>query len=158
MCNIGITVDGIVLNKERDKVVLIKRGNEPYKGMWALPGGFVDYGEPLSDAVRREIKEETNLDVKTEKQLRVRDDPLRDSRGHIISIPYICVTEDKLIKAGDDAVEAKFFDLEDLLSIDYAFDHGSILIEAVPKLLRIGPKTNYNKQMEKINNILNKHR
>ena len=118
----SIAVDGIITKD--GKILLIKRKNEPFKGKWALPGGFVEYGERVEEAVLREIKEETGLDAKIKKLLGVYSDPNRDPRGHTISIVFILEAEGEA-KGGDDAEEAKFFDLKKLPSL--AFDHKKIV-------------------------------
>ena len=118
----SIAVDGIITKD--GKILLIKRKNEPFKGKWALPGGFVEYGERVEEAVLREIKEETGLNAKIKKLLGVYSDPNRDPRGHTISIVFILEAEGEA-KGGDDAEEAKFFDLKKLPSL--AFDHKKIV-------------------------------
>ncbi len=116
------TVD-IIIEIEAKGIVLIKRKNPP-EG-WALPGGFVDYGESLEGAAIREAKEETNLDVKLEKQLHTYSDPKRDPRHHSISTVYIAKAKGKP-KAMDDALEIGIFN-ELNLPEKIAFDHRSIL-------------------------------
>jgi len=116
------TVD-IIIEIESKGIVLIKRKNPPYG--WAIPGGFVDYGESLEGAALREAKEETNLDVELIKQFHTYSDPKRDPRHHSISTVYIAKGEGKL-KAKDDAVEIGIF-TESSLPDEIAFDHRSIL-------------------------------
>ena len=116
------TVD-IIIEIEAKGIVLIKRKNPPYG--WAIPGGFVDYGESLEEAAVREAKEETNLDVKLIKQFHTYSDPKRDSRHHSISTVYIAKAKGKP-KAKDDALEIGIFN-ESNLPDEIAFDHGSIL-------------------------------
>jgi len=103
--------------------VLIKRRNPPYG--WALPGGFVDEGETVEDAARREILEETNLNARLETLLYVYSDPRRDSRQHTLSIVFIGEASGEPL-AGDDAAEAAYFALDDLPT-PIAFDHGQII-------------------------------
>jgi len=121
-----LTVDGIVkiFNPEFSGIVLIKRKNPPLG--FALPGGFVDRGEKVEDALRREMKEEINLDVKIEKLLGVYSDPKRDPRLHTVSCVFICSASD-LPKAGDDAKEAYVIKLEDIPWNELVFDHADIL-------------------------------
>ena len=116
------TVD-IIIEIEPSKIILIKRKNPPYG--WAIPGGFVDYGESLEDAAVREAKEETSLDVKLIKQFHTYSDPKRDPRHHSISTVYVAKAKG-LPKAKDDALEIGIFD-ESNLPHEIAFDHCSIL-------------------------------
>lgn len=116
------TVD-IIIEIEPNRIVLIKRKNPPYG--WAIPGGFVDYGESLEEAAVREAKEETNLDVKLIKQFHTYSDPKRDPRHHSISTVYIARTKG-VPRAKDDALEIGIFD-ELNLPDEIAFDHRLIL-------------------------------
>ena len=118
-----LTADGAIIKD--GKILLIERKNEPFKGEWALPGGFVEYGEKVEDAVVREINEETGLDTKIIDIVGVYSDPSRDPRGHIVTIVYLLKIVDGEIKGSDDAADAKFFDLNDLPKL--AFDHNVIL-------------------------------
>ncbi|MCD6573183.1 MAG: NUDIX hydrolase [Thermoplasmata archaeon] len=122
----SITVDGVII--KNGKILLVKRKNEPFKGKWALPGGFVEYGETVEKAVLREVKEETGMDAKIKKLVGVYSDPARDPRGHTISIVFLLEGEGDAI-AGDDAIEAKFFDLNELPPL--AFDHEKIIKDAI---------------------------
>jgi ADP-ribose pyrophosphatase YjhB (NUDIX family) len=116
------TVD-IIIEIESKGIVLIKRKNPPYG--WAIPGGFVDYGESLEEAAVREAKEETNLNVKLIKQFHTYSDPKRDPRHHSISTVYIAKGKG-IPKPKDDALEIGIFDESDLPT-EIAFDHRSIL-------------------------------
>jgi len=117
-----LTVDGIV---ECDRgIVLIERSNPPFG--WALPGGFLDYGESLEDAVAREIKEETNLDFIDLKYFKTYSNPDRDPRFHTVSTVFFGKGKGNLA-AGSDANKAKVFSLDDLPN-SIAFDHKSILL------------------------------
>jgi ADP-ribose pyrophosphatase YjhB (NUDIX family) len=116
------TVD-IIIEIESNGIVLIKRKNPPYG--WAIPGGFVDYGESLEEAAVREAKEETNLDVKLIKQFHTYSDPIRDQRHHSISTIYIAKAKG-IHEAKDDALEIGIF-TESNLPDEIAFDHRSIL-------------------------------
>lgn len=122
-----ITADGIVLHGE--KLVLIKRGNEPFKGMYALPGGIVEYGERVEDCVIREIREETGLETEVMNLVGVFSAPDRDPRGHFITIAYNLKVVGGEIGAGDDAAEVMLFELERLPEL--AADHLSIIKEAM---------------------------
>ncbi|HIJ78385.1 MAG: NUDIX hydrolase [Desulfobulbaceae bacterium] len=103
-------------------IVLIKRKNPPHG--WALPGGFVDYGESLEEAARREAAEETGLAVRLIKQLHTYSDPRRDARLHTISTVFVAAA-DGVPTAGDDALEARIFREDELP--DLVFDHREIL-------------------------------
>lgn len=117
------TVDVII--ELKGGIVLIQRKNPPFG--WALPGGFVDYGESLEEAALREAKEETSLDVELVSQLGAYSDPDRDPRQHNISVVFIARSKSKgRPVASDDALEAGIFD-EDSLPSALAFDHGKIL-------------------------------
>jgi ADP-ribose pyrophosphatase YjhB (NUDIX family) len=116
------TVD-IIIEVESKGIVLIKRKNPPYG--WAIPGGFVDYGESLDEAACREAQEETNLDVQLIKQFHTYSDPKRDPRHHSISTVYIAKGKG-ILKAEDDATEIGIFP-ESNLPDEIAFDHRSIL-------------------------------
>ncbi len=119
------TVD-IIIETETEKkrgIVLIRRKNPPYG--WAIPGGFVDYGENLEDAAVREAKEETSLDVRLIRQFHTYSDPSRDPRQHTITTVYIASANGEPLGM-DDAAEARIFTTGEIPS-DMAFDHGSIL-------------------------------
>jgi len=125
---IGLTVDGVIIYN--NGVVLIKRKREPFKDRFALPGGFVEYGETVEDALRREMKEETGLDVRILKLVGVYSDPGRDPRGHTVSVAFLCLGEGKL-KAGDDAKEVHVVPVGEALETELAFDHSRILRDAL---------------------------
>lgn len=116
------TVD-IIIELKGGGIVLIKRKNPP-EG-WALPGGFVDYGESLEDAARREAEEETSLKVRLKAQLHAYSDPKRDPRFHTLSVVFVAEAEGRPV-AKDDAAEAGVF-TEDTLPRPIAFDHYDIL-------------------------------
>ena len=116
------TVD-IIIEIETKGILLIKRKNPPYG--WAIPGGFVDYGESLEETAIREAKEETNLNVKLIRQFHTYSDPKRDPRHHSISTVYIANAKG-IPKAKDDALEIGVFN-ESNLPDGIAFDHHSIL-------------------------------
>ncbi len=119
----NLTVDGIIFRD--NTILLIKRKNNPFKGKWALPGGFVEYGETTEKAVIREIFEETGLNTKIKSLLGVYSDPNRDPRGHTVSVVYILEMLDGTLKGGDDASEAKFFQENQLPEL--SFDHEKII-------------------------------
>ena len=123
-----LTTDGIVeIYTSEEKllgIVLIQRKNTPL-GL-ALPGGFVDVGESIENAVVREMKEEISLDVEIKSLFGVYSDPTRDARFHTASVVYICKAYGTPIGA-DDAKEASIISLEDLELNKLVFDHGKIL-------------------------------
>lgn len=123
-----LTVDTVIT--QRDSVVLIKRKNPPYMGSWALPGGFVEYGETVESAALRETKEETGLDVELDRIVSIYSDPERDPRGHIISICFLGHKTGGKLMADTDAAEVKCFGLDEISEIDLAFDHRKILEDA----------------------------
>jgi 8-oxo-dGTP diphosphatase len=118
----AVTVDCIV-ELPGDRIVLIRRAKPPPG--WALPGGFVDEGEPLHDACVREVQEETGLSVDLTEQFFTYSDPKRDPRRHTVSAVYIGWAEGEP-KGADDAAEARAFKLDELPK-DLAFDHATIL-------------------------------
>ncbi len=119
----GLTVDGIIVSD--DKILLIKRKNPPYQGMYALPGGFVEYGETVEDAVVREIEEETGLKTSVNELISVYSKPDRDPRGHTVSTVFSLNLDDGKIKHGSDASEASYIPLKELPEL--AFDHSQII-------------------------------
>ena len=134
-----VTVDAAVFAffKTGVKVLLVNRGNEPFKGKWALPGGFVGIREGLEDAVVRELAEETGLVNVRLEQMRTYGDVGRDPRGRQITIVYMGIAIEGLnkIKAGDDAAEVRWFDIEKLPK-DMAFDHNEVAKFAIGRLKR----------------------
>jgi len=116
------TVDAIIETDEG--VVLIKRSNPPFG--WALPGGFVDYGESLENAVAREMKEETGLDLEELRQFHTYSEPDRDPRFHTICTVFLAKGKGKP-KAGDDAAALKVIKLDEIEKMEFAFDHRIIL-------------------------------
>ena len=116
------TVD-VIIETAPGEVVLIRRRNPPHG--WALPGGFVDYGERLEDAAVREAKEETGLDVTLGRQLHTYSDPARDARHHTITTVFVATAEGTPVGA-DDAAEARIFPV-DALPEPMCFDHSDIL-------------------------------
>ncbi len=122
-----LTTDGIIEVYDGDSfrgIVLIKRKNPPI-GL-ALPGGFVDVGERVEDALVREMKEETNLDVQITLLLGVYSDPKRDPRFHTASVVYVARAKG-IPKGGDDAKEAHIYPLDEIVFDNLVFDHAQIL-------------------------------
>ncbi|MDT0676903.1 NUDIX hydrolase [Autumnicola musiva] len=129
--DIAITVDSVVLCNVNDlfKVLLIQRKKDPFKGEWALPGGFIEEGEELEEAAKRELKEETGVEVNSLEQINAFGKPGRDPRGRMISIAFLCrIYCEEDLKPGDDASEAKWFELDKLPEL--AFDHNEIISTA----------------------------
>ncbi len=120
-----LTVDALIIFE--GKLVLIRRRNTPFKDCLALPGGFVEVGETVESAAVREAKEETGLDIELIKLLGVYSDPLRDPRGHTVSICYLAKGRGKL-KAGSDAKDIGLFGLSEIPEL--AFDHNKIIENA----------------------------
>jgi len=124
----ALTVDAIVFVNDENgtSVLLIERGIEPYKGKWALPGGFVNIDELLETACKRELKEETGLEVKSMEQFKTYDAINRDPRHRTISVVYSTeISQKAKVKGGDDAAHAKWFPVNNLP--DMAFDHQQVL-------------------------------
>lgn len=117
------TVD-IIIQCEQQGIVLIQRSNPPYG--WALPGGFVDYGESVENAAQREAREETGLDVALQSLFGVYSHPQRDPRQHTLSVVFIAsVSEFRNLQAGDDAGNARIFPYGEWPEL--VFDHATIL-------------------------------
>lgn len=137
----ALTVDAVLLKGRVDgghDVLLIRRGRDPFKGQWALPGGFVEVGERVEDAARRELVEETGLRGDILDLLGVYSDPSRDPRGHTVSVAYVMKVSGIVDVGGDtdDADEARWFDLA--APPPLAFDHDAILGDARAWLARPG--------------------
>jgi 8-oxo-dGTP diphosphatase len=131
----SLTVDVAVVTLEvRPRVLLIQRKAEPFKGKWALPGGFVDENERLDDAARRELNEETGLAPTDLQQLHTFGDPGRDPRGWTVSVAHLArvPADESQAVAGDDAAAVSWFPLDDLPAL--AFDHAEILARVSAKL------------------------
>jgi len=139
----ALTVDAVVLQRQnRDRggltchVLLVQRGREPFAGAYALPGGFVEYGEDIHDAVHRELEEETGLSGVPLVQFHTYGAPDRDPRGHSVSVVYVAVIvgERPAVRGGDDAADAVWMPIDPLPEL--AFDHAGILghvLEAMQK-------------------------
>ena len=124
----AVTTDAILISKEKSEfyILLIERANEPYKGQWALPGGFVDMNEELKEACSRELKEETSVDGIQLQEFATFGAVNRDPRGRTISIVFWSLVDSRpYTKSGDDAAKVKWFNLNNLPSL--AFDHEIII-------------------------------
>ncbi len=123
----ALTTDCVVFDPS-GRVLLIKRKNAPFKGEYALPGGFVEIGETLDDACRRELREETGIVAGMLELVGVYSDPKRDPRGHTCSVVYLAHVASTEPQAGDDAAAAEW--IEDWRFTKLAFDHARILKDA----------------------------
>lgn len=132
----ALTVDCAVfaLDDGALKVLLIKRGLAPFRGQWALPGGFVDMMETTESAARRELQEETGVTGQGVHELGVFCGVDRDPRERVVSVAYYALTrmDDVAVKAGDDAAEAEWFDVRNVPEL--AFDHADILAAALRRI------------------------
>ncbi|MDT7833334.1 NUDIX domain-containing protein [Flavobacteriaceae bacterium S356] len=133
---IRLTVDAVVFGYEDGiiSVLLIKRKYEPYKGKWAIPGGFILENESLKKAVERELQEETGIKISYLEQLYTFGKPDRDPRGRIVSIAYFGLVRPNVfsISASTDAEEVQWFNIDDLPKL--SFDHKEILNVATQRL------------------------
>jgi 8-oxo-dGTP diphosphatase len=123
----ALTTDCAVFDAQ-GRVLLIRRKHPPFEGRYALPGGFVDVGETVEAACRRELKEETGLKVGALKLIGVYSEPKRDPRGHTCSIAFLARIDKAEPEAGDDAAAAEW--VADWRSLKLAFDHARILADA----------------------------
>ncbi|HTE10418.1 MAG TPA: NUDIX domain-containing protein [Chitinophagaceae bacterium] len=136
--NIKIAVDAIVFGYSKNdgvSVLLIQRKYEPFKNGWAIPGGFVLENESLEEAVKRELQEETGIEVNYLEQLYTFGEPKRDPRQRIISVAYfglVKASQYQQLKASTDAENAKWFNIKKLPVL--AFDHKQILFAAIERL------------------------
>lgn len=123
-----LTVDCVVVDPARG-VLMVRRKNPPFKGQYALPGGFVEIGETVEDAAKRELMEETSIDAKTLSLVGVYSKPDRDPRGHTCSIAFLVRAENQEAKAGDDAEAVAW--IKNFDGIEIAFDHRKIITDAL---------------------------
>lgn len=132
------TVDAVVFTVDPDEgslqILLIRRGREgePFFDHWALPGGFIEIDETLEESLHRELREETGLRLSYVEQLHTFGDPGRDPRGRVISTAFIALVSPVEVHGGDDAAEAKWFDIRNLPSL--AFDHAKIIHRGLHRL------------------------
>ena len=134
-----VTTDALVFAdvEETPKVLLIRRGQDPYKGKWAFPGGFIEMDEELRHAAARELAEETGLSNVKLQQMHTFGTIGRDPRGRMITVTFIGVVgaDNMQVTPGDDAAEAKWFDIDDLPPM--AFDHGKVADMATAEFRKI---------------------
>jgi 8-oxo-dGTP diphosphatase len=131
----ALTVDILLFHRRgnRVEVLLIKRGREPFKGLWAFPGGFVDKDESLEDAAARELLEETGLSGIDLEQIGAFGDPGRDPRGHTVSVAFAAMLDHRIqASAADDAADAAWHSA--LRPPKLAFDHKEILSVALKRM------------------------
>ena len=121
--------------RRRAAILLVRRGGHPFKGRWALPGGFLQPGESLEECARRELREETGLEASALVPLAPRSKPGRDPRGWILSCPYLCIVTAGAegVRGGDDAAAAEWRELAEP-GRRLAFDHDEILAGALARL------------------------
>jgi 8-oxo-dGTP diphosphatase len=123
-----LTVDCVVFDRV-GRLLLIQRANPPFRGRFALPGGFVDVGETVEEAALRELEEETGIAGRIIRLIGVYSDPKRDPRGHSVSCAFLVRPSATKVKGGDDAASASFVD--DWRGQKLAFDHATIVADAV---------------------------
>ncbi len=127
----AVTADCIVVtNEPLPKVLLIQRGDEPFKGAWAFPGGFMNMDETAEQCAIRELEEETGMKVSTVHQIGAYSKVDRDPRGRTITVAYLAIIDSpQEVKGQDDAAKAKWFPITELPTL--AFDHSDIMTDAV---------------------------
>ena len=123
--NPALSVDVMVI--EGNKILLVRRGQPPHQGEWALPGGFVESGETVEAAAKREVQEETGIAIDLSAILGVYSDPERDPRGHTASVIFVGKMIGGQLQGGDDAADARWYDLDNLREEQLAFDHEMIV-------------------------------
>lgn len=130
----AVTTDCVIFgfDGEELKVLLVERGIEPYKGCWALPGGFINPEESAEAGARRELQEETGINNAYIEQFHTYSAPDRDPRERVITIAYIALVKLQEVKGGDDAADARWFPVKDTPRL--AFDHDVILRDALCRL------------------------
>lgn len=141
----SVTVDATIFRKVKSgiEILLIQRGREPFKGGWALPGGFLDMEETLEEAIHRELEEETGLKGIELKQLHAFSSLHRDPRGRTISVVFIGILQNnQQAVAGDDASAVNWFHLNNLPYL--AFDHSEVIKLAVDHLRQPTPDLHSN--------------
>jgi 8-oxo-dGTP diphosphatase len=136
---VAVTADVVLLTIRQDRlnVLLVQRAGHPFRGHWALPGGFVESDEDLDDAARRELREETGVDASPGhlEQLRTYGRPGRDPRVRVVTVVYLCLMPDLPAPvAGSDAAAARFWPVDDVLDGPMlAFDHAEIIADGVER-------------------------
>ncbi len=123
------TVDVAITDGKR--IVLVRRGHEPYKGSWCLPGGFVEYGETVEESAIREVMEETGMQIELQEILGVYSSPDRDPRKHVLTTVFVAKPIAGEPSGGDDAADAQWFNLRDMETMTLGFDHGLIVRDLI---------------------------
>ena len=133
----AVTADCVVITKETEpKVLLIQRGNEPFKGQWAFPGGFMNMDETTEQCAIRELEEETGLKVTEIQQIGAYSKVDRDPRGRTVTVAYLAIIDKAEVVQGlDDAAKAQWFSLSSLPKL--AFDHEDIMNDVIKKIITI---------------------
>ena len=124
----------VFIHDDNLNFILIKRKHAPFKDRWALPGGFVEYGESVETAAIREAKEETSIDVTLEDLVDVYSEPDRDPRGHTVTVAFTAKGDFTEKKADSDAKDIGVFDVDELDEIEIAFDHAIIINDCLKKV------------------------
>ena len=127
----AVTADSIVTKRQAEpKVLLIQRGDEPFKGGWAFPGGFMNMDETTEQCAVRELEEETGLQVSKIRQIGAYSKVDRDPRGRTVTVAYLAIVDEPMDVSGqDDAAQAEWWPLSDLPHL--AFDHYDIMQDAI---------------------------
>ena len=130
----AVTADCVIFCNDSDgvSVLLIERANEPFKGCWAFPGGFMEMDEDAEDCAKRELKEETGMEVRSLVYLGTFSEVNRDPRGRTITIAYYAVVEKSDVIGADDASQARWFPIDSIPPL--AFDHDKILRMALEEI------------------------
>ena len=134
----AVTADCIVITREAEpKVLLIQRGNPPFKGAWAFPGGFMDTNETTEECAIRELEEETGLRLSKIQQIGAYSKVDRDPRGRTVTVAYLAIVDEPVTVTGqDDAAQAEWFPIDALPPL--AFDHEDIMRDAISLYGEIG--------------------
>ena len=135
----ALTVDAVVfgVNEKGLQILLIRRKDEPFRGHWALPGGFVNIDESCPDAVRRELQEETGITNVYLEQLYTFSEPNRDPRERVVDVAYYALVRpnDLQVTAGSDAKEAQWYPIQDAMGLPLAFDHAAVITTGLVRLV-----------------------
>jgi 8-oxo-dGTP diphosphatase len=155
----SVTADCIVITKEAEpKVLMIERGDEPFKGCWAFPGGFMNMDETTEQCAIRELEEETGLHISEVHQIGAYSKVDRDPRGRTVTVAYLAIVDEPITVNGqDDAAKAQWFPLSALPEL--AFDHDEIMRDAIRKYKEVRetavqpPRSNFKEQKERLHQL-----